>query len=175
MNLKDVLRTVQDFPKPGIGFIDITPLLANPEAFRECLKQLDELCPPESYDAILGIESRGFLFGAALAHAHGKPFAPARKPGKLPWKTYQRSYQLEYGEDSLQVHQDAFAPGQRVLVVDDLLATGGTLRAAIELVRDTGATPVGAFCLVELDFLGARERLSDLDISLHTLVHVDGE
>ena len=175
MDLKSRIRTVPDFPKPGIGFKDITTLLADPAAFAESLRLVDDGFPPSCYDVVLGIEARGFIFGAALAHAHAKAFAPARKPGKLPWETIRRSYELEYGSDSLEVHADACAPGQRALVVDDLLATGGTLAACLELVRELGAEPAGAVCVVELDFLDGRRRVEALGVPLLTLVHYGAE
>jgi adenine phosphoribosyltransferase len=175
MDLASIIRTVPNFPKPGIGFKDITPILQQPEAFDWCLRRLLELCPPASFDVVLGIEARGFLFGAPLALLAGKPFAPARKPGKLPWTTLSRSYELEYGTDSLQVHADACTPGQRVLLVDDLLATGGTLLAAAGLVRDLGGQPVAAACVLELSFLPGRARLEAAGVPVVALLDVDSE
>jgi adenine phosphoribosyltransferase len=175
MDLKQVIRTVPDFPKPGIGFKDITPILQQPDAFRASVEAIQDLCPADEWDSLLAIESRGFLFGSALALALGKPLNVARKPGKLPWKTIERRYELEYGEDSLHVHVDAFRRGERVLVIDDLLATGGTLEAACLLVRDAGADPVFACCVVELDFLPGRERMEKLGVPLRTLVHYASE
>ncbi len=157
------IRDVPDFPKPGIVFKDITPLLHSPEGMRMCMNALVEANDPDSFDVIAGVESRGFLFGTPLALALGKPFVPVRKPGKLPWKTERVEYALEYGTDALEVHVDAAAPGSRVLVVDDLLATGGTVAATIELFERIGATVVGASFVVELGFLGGRERIAPVE------------
>lgn len=175
MDLAKIIRTVPNFPKPGIGFKDITPILQEPAAFDFCLRRLLELCPPSSFDVVLGIEARGFLFGAPLAHLAGRPFVPARKPGKLPWRTLTRSYALEYGTDELQVHADACAPGQRVLLVDDLLATGGTLLAAAGLVRELGGRPVAAACVLNLSFMPGRARLEAEGVPVHALLDVDSE
>jgi len=175
MNLSTFIRTVPDFPKAGIGFKDITPILQHPQAFEECLGRLLKLCPPHDYDVVLGVEARGFIFGAPLALKAGKPFVPARKPGKLPWRTVSHSYELEYGTDSLHLHADACAPGQRVLLVDDLLATGGTLLAAAQLVRQLGGTPVAAACVVNLTFLPGRARLEADGLAVHTLLDVESE
>ncbi|MDP2359866.1 MAG: adenine phosphoribosyltransferase [bacterium] len=175
MNLSDYIRTVPDFPKPGIVFKDITPLLQEPQAFDACLRGLLECCPARDFDAVLGIEARGFIFGAALAYLAGKPFVPARKPGKLPWRTVRHAYQLEYGEDALELHADAFQPGTRVLLVDDLLATGGTLLAAAALARELGGLPVAAACVVELAFLPGRRRLEEDGVPVHSLIRVEEE
>ncbi len=157
--LKSKIRHVPDFPKPGILFYDITTLLLDADGFRLALDALGAPYAPGSVDLVVGIESRGFIFAAALADRLGAGFVPVRKPGKLPAETRQVSYDLEYGSDSLQVHADAIAPGQRVLVVDDLLATGGTARATMELLESLGATVVGASFLIELTFLGGRRHL----------------
>ena len=175
MQLALPIRTVPHFPKPGIGFKDITPILQDPAAFAACLDRLLELCPPEGYDVVLGVEARGFLFGAPLALKAGKPFVPARKPGKLPWKHLSHEYELEYGTDRLELHLDACAPGQRVLLVDDLLATGGTLLAAAALVRQLGGVPVAAACVVELSFLPGRARLEADGLLVHALAVEDSE
>lgn len=175
MDLRDHIRTVMDFPKPGIGFKDITPLLGHPAAFRESIRQLLDCLPSQDWDSIVGIESRGFLFGAAMALEAGRPFVPARKPGKLPWKTIECRYQLEYGEDALQLHQDSLGPGERVLIVDDLLATGGTLVAAARLVRELGAVPAATLVVVELDFLGGRALLEAQGLELHSLIRYASE
>jgi adenine phosphoribosyltransferase len=175
MDLASVIRTVPDFPKPGIGFKDITPILQDPAAFAFCVERLLALCPPESYDVVVGIEARGFLFAAPLALRAGRPLAPARKPGKLPWRTVRHTYQLEYGEDTLCLHEDACLPGQRVLLVDDLLATGGTLLAAAALVRRLGGVPMAAACVVDLSFLPGRRRLEEAGLTVHSLLEVDSE
>jgi adenine phosphoribosyltransferase len=157
--IRSRVRDVPDFPKPGILFKDISPILADPAAFSACLDLIAERYQDEPIDAVLGVESRGFIFGAALAARWKKAFVPARKPGKLPWETVKVAYELEYGTDSLEVHRDAFLPGQRVLLVDDLIATGGTAWAATELVRRLGAEVVGAAFVIELTFLPGAQRL----------------
>lgn len=164
------IRDVPDFPKPGILFKDITPLLQSPEGLDEAVRGLAEAADPASYDLVVGIESRGFIFGTALAHHLGKGFVPIRKPGKLPWKTASQSYELEYGKDTIEIHVDACTKGQRVLLVDDLLATGGTMAAALTLVRAIGGVPVACSFVIELDFLGGRARLGDVPI--HSLLRV---
>jgi adenine phosphoribosyltransferase len=153
------IRDVPDFPKPGIVFKDITPLLQDPEGLALSIDGLAKVMDPSEYDLIAGIESRGFIFGTALANQVGKGFIPIRKPGKLPFTTVAESYELEYGTDTLEIHVDAIAQGQRILIVDDLLATGGTMAAAISLVRKVGGNPVGAAVVIELDFLSGREKL----------------
>ncbi len=170
--LAAAIRNVPDFPKPGILFRDITTLLLSPPLVAEAL---DALWAPFAgeVDVIAGIESRGFLFGMPLADRHALPFVPLRKPGKLPAAVHRESYQLEYGADAIEVHQDALRPGQRVLIVDDLLATGGTAAAAAALIDRAGATVVGLAFLVELDFLAGREKLAPWRI--HSLVHYAGE
>jgi adenine phosphoribosyltransferase len=166
--LKRIIRDVPDFPKPGILFKDITPLLGDRELLRETVEALAAPFRNEGISQVLGIESRGFIFGPPLAVVLGAGFVPARKPGKLPWKTVRESYALEYGEDALEVHRDAFKSGERVLLVDDLLATGGTAAAAARLVEKTGGHAVGAAFVVELAFLGGRAKLP-LE-RVHTLV-----
>ena len=161
--IRGIIRDVPDFPKPGIVFKDITPILANPDAFETCLDLFVEHFGKAKIDAILGIESRGFIFGAALAAKLHKPFVPLRKPKKLPWKTFRAEYQLEYGTDAIEVHQDAIAKGASVLIVDDLLATGGTARAAIELVGKLQGKVVGAAFAIELLFLKGADKLRPVD------------
>ena len=162
------IRDVPDFPKPGILFKDITPLLQSAEGFSLCVDQLAALVAPNSYDVICGVESRGFIFGCALANRLRKGFVPIRKPGKLPYKTVAQSYELEYGTDSIEIHVDALQPGQRVLLIDDLLATGGTMGASLELVKRIGGVPVACAFVIELVFLQGRRRLGDLPV--HSLV-----
>ena len=159
MDLATFLRDVPDFPKPGILFKDITPLLASPEAMREAIAQLARF-DFGRIDKIAAIESRGFLFGVPLAMQLGKGFVPVRKPGKLPWKTHRAQYSLEYGTDAIEIHQDALQKGERVLVVDDLLATGGTMGAACRLIADCGGIVAGCAFVVELGFLAGRARLA---------------
>jgi adenine phosphoribosyltransferase len=158
------IRDVADFPKPGILFKDITPVLAHPETFNQCLDAIVAQYAGRSVDAVVGIESRGFIFGAALAARMHKAFIPARKPGKLPAAKQRINYQLEYGSDALEMHSDAIKPGEKVLIVDDLLATGGTAWAAIELVRSLGGEVIGASFVIELTFLPGRERLKPTEV-----------
>jgi adenine phosphoribosyltransferase len=159
MNLKDHIRSIPDFPKPGILFYDISTLLAHPTAWQATVERMAEAVRPHRPDLLVGIESRGFLVAAPLAYALGSGFAMVRKKGKLPGKTVSYTYDLEYGSDTIEIQEDAIAPGQRVLVVDDLLATGGTFSAAINLVSQRGGTVVGAACIIELSFLDGRRRL----------------
>jgi adenine phosphoribosyltransferase len=160
VDLSTVIRAVPDFPKPGILFRDITPVLNDPAAFRAALDGLAALVRDVPCDRLAALESRGFLFGAPLARQWGKGLVAMRKPGKLPADTISESYALEYGTATLEVHRDAIAPGERVLIVDDLLATGGTAAAAAALVRRLGGTVAGHLFLVELDGLGGRSRLA---------------
>lgn len=173
MDLKAVLRQVPGFPKPGITFIDVTTLLKDGKAFRESVRRLLEPFRSEPIDRIVGVESRGFIFGAAAALELGCGFVPVRKPGKLPAETYSESYELEYGVDALEIHRDAIERGQRVLVVDDLLATGGTAEAVLKMLKKFDCTVVGIAFLVELDFLNGRSKLEGA--RLHTLVHYESE
>ncbi len=159
-HLKAKIRHVPDFPKPGILFYDITTLLCDPQGFRDTIDAMAAPYMGEDIDQVVGIESRGFILGAAIAATLGCGFVPIRKPGKLPAATYQESYHLEYGTDSLEIHQDACGQNQRVLIVDDVLATGGTARAAIDLVKKTGAKIIGAAFLIELDLLKGRDKLA---------------
>jgi adenine phosphoribosyltransferase len=161
--LRALIRDVPDFPKPGIVFKDITPLLASHEGFVTCLDLIQERYANDRPDVVVGIESRGFIFGAALAARTGASFVPARKPGKLPAATDRVEYELEYGKDCIEMHKDGIARGQKVLVVDDLIATGGTAAAACELVRRQGGTLVGAAFVIELTFLDGRKRLAPLE------------
>jgi adenine phosphoribosyltransferase len=157
--LKTQIRHVPDFPKPGILFYDITTLMKDPQGFRAAIDAMAKPYPAGSVDLVVGIESRGFIFGAAVADRIGAGFAPVRKIGKLPSTTRKASYDLEYGTDSLEIHEDAIAEGQRVLIVDDLLATGGTAAATVGLVRGLGANVVGVQFLIELLALGGRSKL----------------
>jgi adenine phosphoribosyltransferase len=167
------IRDIPDFPKPGILFKDITPLLLDATALREAVGELAAWARPREVDFVVAAEARGFILGAALAIELGAGFVPARKPGKLPSETISAEYILEYGVDALELHADAIAHGARVLLHDDLLATGGTARALAELVEGAGAEIVGCAFLVELGFLGGRERLEGYDV--HALVSYDGE
>jgi adenine phosphoribosyltransferase len=156
------VRDVPDYPKPGVLFKDITPLLAEPKAFSAVVDALGSVFGP--VDKVAGIEARGFILAAPVALRTGAGFVPVRKKGKLPAATYEESYQLEYGSATLEVHKDAFAPGERVLIVDDVLATGGTARATANLVAKTGASLAGIVVLMELSFLNGRKALTDLDV-----------
>ncbi|HSQ21597.1 MAG TPA: adenine phosphoribosyltransferase [Coriobacteriia bacterium] len=170
MNLEQYIRDVHDFPKEGIVFKDITPLLASPEGFRGAIDTIANEYVDCGVTKVLGAEARGFIFGGALAYKLGAGFVPARKPGKLPAATTKYTYELEYGTDSLEVHTDAFGAADRVLIVDDVLATGGTAAAKAALVHEMGATVVGFAFLIELDFLGGRDKLGGADIV--SLIHV---
>jgi adenine phosphoribosyltransferase len=168
LDLASFIRDVPDFPTEGIVFKDVMPLLADPAAFRETVDRLASWAGPRSPDLILGAEARGFIFGGALAYALGCGFVTARKPGKLPWQTIEARYDLEYGTDALEVHVDAIGQGARVIVLDDVLATGGTARAKIELVERLGGVVVGALFVIELSFLNGRGRLNGTDV--HALI-----
>lgn len=162
--LKKLIRGIPDWPKPGILFYDLTTLLKDQKGFHTLIDQLCEHYANKKVDVVAGIEARGFIFAPALAYRLGAGFVPVRKPKKLPWKTAQVTYQLEYGTDTLEVHQDAVRPGQRVLVCDDLLATGGTAAATVKLMRQLGGEVTGAAFAVELSFLNGRAKLPGLDV-----------
>ena len=159
MDLKQHIRAIPDFPKPGILFYDISTLLAHPHAWRATVERLAEAVRPHKPDLLVGIESRGFLVAAPLALALGCGFAMVRKQGKLPGHTIRYTYDLEYGTDTIEIQEDAIAAGQRVIVLDDLVATGGTLQAAVELVQQRGGIVAAAACIIELGFLKARDRI----------------
>ena len=163
-SLKSAIRDVPDFPKPGILFKDITPVLRDPVHFRRAIDLLAVCCGDLAVDKVVAIESRGFILGGALAIRLGAGFVPVRKPGKLPWKARRASYALEYGTDSLEMHEDAVGPADRVLVVDDVIATGGTARATGELVEAAGARVSAYLFLVELGFLDGRAKLEGSDV-----------
>jgi adenine phosphoribosyltransferase len=160
IDLRALVREISDFPRPGIGFKDITPLLADPDALVEAVRGLAEYARPLQVDCVVAAEARGFLLGPALALELGAGFVLARKPGKLPYETVRAEYLLEYGANELELHTDAVHPGKRVLVHDDLLATGGTAKALCELVEQLGGEVVGCGFLIELAFLNGRERLA---------------
>lgn len=163
-SLKNSIRDIPDYPKPGIVFKDITTLLKDKKAFALAQQALLERYRPMSPDLIAAVEARGFIFGGALAHTLGCGFIPMRKPGKLPWQTISESYALEYGTDSLHMHNDAVLKGQRVVLIDDLLATGGTLGAAAKLIEQAGGVVSGIGVIIELAFLDGRHRLKDYDV-----------
>ena len=170
MNLLDYLPGVPDFPKPGVLFRDISPLLANPDAFKEAIRQLDDLAQQFDYTHILGIESRGFIFGSALAHHAHKGLALARKPNKLPLASHRESYGLEYGNDSLEIQQSTLPKDAKVLLLDDVLATGGSLVAANKLIRRAGFEVVGAITLLEITFLSGNSLLNQHGITHHSVL-----
>jgi adenine phosphoribosyltransferase len=164
MDLQAKIRDVPDFPRPGIVFKDIMPLIADRDALRESVERLAEWSEPRKPDIVLGAEARGYITGGALACRLGCGFVAARKPGKLPWHTVAVKYALEYGFDQLEIHADAIARGQRVLIHDDVLATGGTAKATVELVQQLGAEVVGLPFIIELSFLNGREKLAGQDV-----------
>lgn len=163
-NLKKLIREVPDWPKPGILFYDITTLLKDPQGFRTLIDNLYDHYHARPVDVVAGIEARGFIFGPALAYRLGAGFVPVRKPNKLPAKAAKETYQLEYGTDSLEIHEDAIHPGQRVLILDDLLATGGTASATARLVSKLGGEVVGCGFAIELTFLKGRDKLTGFDV-----------
>ena len=162
--LRKLIREVPDFPKPGINFYDITTLLKHPEGLRTTVDALAEQFEGEKVDTVIGIEARGFIFAPALAYHLGAGFVPVRKPRKLPAECASISYDLEYGQDTLQIHRDAIGDGHRVIIADDLLATGGTARAVVDLVEQLGGVVIGLVFVVELEFLPGREKLTGYDV-----------
>jgi adenine phosphoribosyltransferase len=172
VDLSAYIRDIPDWPKQGVVFKDITPLLASPEGFRDSIDTLADAYADAGVTKVMGAEARGFIFGGALAYRLGAGFVPARKPGKLPWDTTSVTYDLEYGTDSLEVHADAIGADDVVLIVDDVLATGGTAAAKAQLVAETGARVAGFAFLIELDFLGGRAKLPQ-GVGIVSLIHVD--
>ena len=170
-SVKQIIRDIPDFPKEGIIFKDITPLLADASAFGKTINTLKERYADKQIDTVVGVEARGFIFASALAYTLEAGTTMVRKPGKLPYKTYQETYSLEYGTDTIEIHQDAFQPGERIIVIDDVLATGGTLGATLKLIRSNfeSVEIVETAFLIELDFLNGREKLKDTPI--HSLIH----
>tara|TARA_B100000965_G_scaffold394703_1_gene407251 strand:+ start:50 stop:580 length:531 start_codon:yes stop_codon:yes gene_type:complete len=162
--LEKSIRDVPDFPKPGIIFKDITPILADPDLLSLSIKALASFVEDSSIDKVIGIDARGFIFGSLVADSLGKGFIPVRKEGKLPWKTESESYELEYGQSVIEIHQDAVLPGERILIIDDLLATGGTAAAAIKLVNRLGGIVDSAAFFIELEFLNGRELLKNCEV-----------
>ena len=174
-DLKSLIRTIPDYPKPGIMFRDITTLIADLRGFRACV---DELAWPffdARIDYVAGIEARGFILGGAIAHELGRGFIPIRKKGKLPGKVIGQDYELEYGVDTIEIHADAIGPGDRILLIDDLIATGGTALAGAELIKATGGDVVAAGFVVDLPDLGGSARLKAAGLTVHTLVEFEGE
>ena len=174
MNLRDSIRTIPDYPKPGIQFRDITTLLGNPRAFRRAVDELVQPYAGLKIDKIAGIEARGFILGGAVAHQLSAGFVPIRKKGKLPHETVSIAYSLEYGVDEMEVHRDAVLAGEKVILVDDLIATGGTACAAAQLLRNLGADVVAACFVVDLPELGGAAKLKAMDVPVRVLVEFDG-
>lgn len=174
MNVKDAIRTIPDYPKPGIMFRDITTLLSNARAFRTVVDQLVQPYAGVRIDKVAGIEARGFILGGAVAHQLSCGFVPVRKKGKLPWNTIAQEYALEYGTDVVEVHSDAVKPGEHVLIVDDLIATGGTAEAAVKLVKRLDASVIGASFVVDLPDLGGADKLRSMGINVQALCAFEG-
>ena len=174
MDLRDAIRTIPDYPKPGVMFRDISTLLGDPRAFRVAVYRLVEAYVGAGVDKIAAIEARGFILGGAVAHQLGVGFAPVRKQGKLPWRTRRQDYQLEYGVDSVEMHEDALTAGEKVLIIDDLIATGGTALAAVKLIEGLGATVVGASFVVDLPELGGMAKLRELGLRAEALCAFEG-
>ncbi len=162
--VEDYVRSIPDFPEKGIIFRDITTVIQSPEGLKLAIDGMNDLLKDVDYDIVAGPESRGFIFGVPVAYANGKGFVPVRKPGKLPCETISEDYSLEYGTATLEMHKDAIKPGQRVLIVDDLLATGGTMEAAVKLVEELGGVVAGLAFLIELEELNGREKLKDYPV-----------
>ena len=174
MNLKDTIRTIPDFPKPGIMFRDITTLMTNRTAFGETVRLLADPYRDKKIDNVAGIEARGFVFGAAVAYELGAGYVPVRKKGKLPFDTYEQEYELEYGSDTLEIHADAIRGQERILLIDDLIATGGTAEAAIHLLRKAGSNVVGAGFVIDLPDLGGLAKIVDLGVPVTALMAFEG-
>ncbi|ALA16491.1 MULTISPECIES: adenine phosphoribosyltransferase [Chelatococcus] len=173
-DLRAAVRTIPDYPRPGILFRDITTLLGDARAFRRAVDELVQPWPGSKIDKVAGIEARGFILGGAVAHQLASGFVPIRKKGKLPHETVTIAYSLEYGIDEMEMHRDAIAPGERVILVDDLIATGGTATAAVELLRKMGAEVVAAVFVIDLPDLGGAKRLRDMGVTVRTLMSFEG-
>jgi adenine phosphoribosyltransferase len=173
--IKNAIQTIPDYPKPGIMFRDVTGILENPTAFATTIDLLKNKYQGQGFTKIVGTEARGFLFGAPLAIALGIGFIPVRKPGKLPRATFAQDYQLEYGNDTLEIHQDALSPKDNVLIIDDLLATGGTIVATTSLIRRLGATTTDAAFVISLPDLGGEQQLAQLGLSVYSLLQYQGD
>ncbi|MCR4923844.1 MAG: adenine phosphoribosyltransferase [Lachnospiraceae bacterium] len=170
-DVKDYILDIENFPKEGVVFRDITSLLKDPEGLRMTIDKMDDILKDTDFDVIAGAESRGFIFGMPIAYNLNKPFIPIRKKGKLPRETVSKSYDLEYGQATIEIHKDAIKPGTKVVIADDLIATGGTMKAAVDLMEELGGEVVKIVCVIELTSLGGRELLKDYD--LETVVKYD--
>ncbi|MFY0636882.1 adenine phosphoribosyltransferase [Maricaulis maris] len=175
MDLKSAIRTIPDHPKPGIQFRDVTTLIGDARAFRVAVDRMVQPWAGAKIDKVAGTEARGFILGGAVAHQLSVGFIPVRKRGKLPWRTLREDYELEYGQDTIEIHADAIAEGDRVLLVDDLIATGGTAEASIKLLQRAGATVVGATFIIDLPELGGAERIEAMGVPVSSLVAFEGE
>ncbi|MDX2290429.1 MAG: adenine phosphoribosyltransferase [Hyphomicrobiaceae bacterium] len=173
-DLKDLVRTIPDYPKPGIMFRDVTTLMGDAQGFKATIAQMAEPYRTRPVDAVAGIEARGFILGGAIADRLGCGFVPIRKKGKLPWKTIGQEYVLEYGVDVIEIHEDAIRPGARILIVDDLIATGGTAAAAASLIARSKGEIIGATFIVDLPELGGRRKLEQLGVACHALMAFEG-
>ena len=174
-HLKSLIRNIPDYPKPGVMFRDVTTLMGNAEGMRTAVDCLVDQPEARDVDVVAGIEARGFILGGAVAHQLGKGFVPVRKKGKLPWETISEEYELEYGVDAVEMHADALSAGQKVLLVDDLIATGGTARAAVSLIARSGAFVPFACFIIELPDLGGREVLEQAGVAVRSLVSFEGD
>jgi len=173
-DLKALIRTIPDHPKPGILFRDVTTLFRDPEGFERAVIQMARPYRRSHIDAVAGIEARGFILGGAIADRLGCGFIPIRKKGKLPWKTIGQEYTLEYGVDAIEIHEDAIGQGERILIVDDLIATGGTAEAAIKLVRASGGDVVASVFVIDLPELGGREKIEAMGVETHAIMAFEG-
>ena len=174
MDLKAAIRTIPDFPKPGVMFRDVTTLIGDPRAFRIAIDQMVQPWAGAKIDQVAGTEARGFILGGAVAHQLSVGFVPVRKKGKLPWRTLSEEYELEYGTDPIEIHNDAVREGDRVLLVDDLIATGGTAEASVRLLQRAGATVVGATFIIDLPDLGGARRIEAMGVPVSSLVSYEG-
>jgi adenine phosphoribosyltransferase len=174
MNLKDIIRTIPDFPEPGVQFRDVTTLFGNARGFRMAIDMLLHPFAGEQIDKVAALEARGFILGGAIAHQLSVGFVPVRKLGKLPGRTLAEDYTLEYGKATMEIHDDAIEAGENVLIIDDLIATGGTCEAGINLIRRAGASIVGCGFIIDLPELGGRKRIEAMDVRVHTLCEFEG-
>lgn len=173
-DLKKLIRTIPDYPKPGIMFRDVTTLLGDAQGFKAAIARMAEPYRVEPVDAVAGIEARGFILGGAIADRLGCAFIPMRKKGRLPWKTIGQEYVLEYGVDAIEIHEDAIDPSERILIVDDLIATGGTAEAAVKLARRLGGQVIGAAFIIDLPDLGGRKKIEAMGVNCHVLMEFAG-